>query len=158
VAIHIQPLRGWSMSITFSTGFTCGYSYSTPSGLEHVHYLFHRFHLWLFIFNPFGVDACPLPFPQVSPVAYRLQPLRGWCMSITFSTGFTCGYSYSTPLGLVHVHYLFHRFHLFRQKFRSAKLLPERLFTPPILRLLGKATKRCLCLIPYIFNKTVEVK
>jgi len=37
----------------------------------------HRFHLWLFIFNPFGVD-----------------------FTITITTGCTCGYSYSTPLGL----------------------------------------------------------
>jgi len=32
----------------------------------------------LFIFNPFGVGACPIPKP----------------------TGSTCGYSYSTPTGL----------------------------------------------------------
>jgi len=61
-----------------TTGFTCGYSYSTPLGLArfttfpqvapvaiHIQPLWgwhvfdtktHRFHLWLFIFNPFGVD------------------------------------------------------------------------------------------------------
>jgi hypothetical protein len=40
-------------------------------------------------------------FPQVAPVAIHIQPLWGWYVGGTFSTGCTCGYSYSTPLGLV---------------------------------------------------------
>ncbi len=58
----------------------------------------HRLHLWLFTFNPFGVGVCPLPFPQVAPVAIYIQPL--WGVPFTFSTGCTCGYSHSTPLGV----------------------------------------------------------
>jgi len=50
-----------------------------------------RFHLGLFIFNPYGVVALPGPFPrfhlglfifnpygQVPPGAIHIQPLRGW--------------------------------------------------------------------------------
>ena len=136
--IHIQPLQGWLMPFTFTTGCTCGYSYSTPSGLAYALYiyhrlhlwlfnsystpsgllllhLFHRFHLWLFIFNPFRVGLCPLHLPQVSPVAIHIQPLRG-CFSDTLSTlhstGCTCGYSYSTPSELACALYIYHRLHL----------------------------------------------
>ncbi len=65
-----------------------------------------RFYLGLFIFNPYGVVVGSICSP-----------------------GFTWGYSYSTPTGLWPTSCFTHpRFHLFRQKFRSAKLLPERLF------------------------------
>ena len=101
-AIHIQPLRGWQVFDTFSLGFTWGYSYSTPLGLAGIRYLFPRFHLGLFIFNPYGVGRYSIPFPQVSPGAIHIQPLWGWQVFDTFSPGFTWGYSYSTPLGLTH--------------------------------------------------------
>jgi len=114
VAIHIQPLWGcWQVSDTFSTGCTCGYSYSTPLGLARRGHISHRFHLWLFIFNPFRVGTSGAHFPQVPPVAIHIQPLQGWHVGGTFPTGSTCGYSYSTPLGLLAgIRYLFHRLHL----------------------------------------------
>jgi len=83
VAIHIQPLQGWHVlytfpqvflkTIHFATGCTCGYSYSTPSGLGPLNHLYHRLHLWLFIFNPFGVGASQSSLPQVAPVAIHIQ-------------------------------------------------------------------------------------
>jgi hypothetical protein len=97
-----NPFRVGAGLIPKPTGFTfsgksfaprnfClkGYSYSTLSGLACVRNLFHRLHLWLFIFNPFRVGVCPEPFPQVAPVAIHIQPLQGWRVSGTFSTGFT---------------------------------------------------------------------
>ncbi|GEM_PF-2449251 len=54
VAIHIQPLRGWG----------------PPR-------LFHRLHLWLFIFNPYGVEAL-LPSPGSFLRLFIFRPLRGW--------------------------------------------------------------------------------
>jgi len=70
------------------------------------------------------------------------QPRRGWRIDDAKTHSFTfsgksfaelnfClkGYSHSTPSGLGPLAYLYPRFHLFRQKFRGAKLLPERLFT-----------------------------
>jgi AAA15 family ATPase/GTPase len=50
-----------------------------------------------FIFNPYGVGASGAHFPQVSPVAIHIQPLRGWRIFDAFTTGFTCGY-YLAPL------------------------------------------------------------
>jgi hypothetical protein len=35
-------------------------------------------HLWLFIFNPFGVGTLGTHFPQVAPMAIYIQPLWGW--------------------------------------------------------------------------------
>ncbi len=67
--IHIQPLQGWHVGGIFPTGCTCGYSYSTPSGLARRGHISHRLHLWLFIFNPFGVGVSGAHFPQVAPVA-----------------------------------------------------------------------------------------
>jgi hypothetical protein len=87
-------------------------SHSTPSGLARWAHIFHRFHLWLFIFNPFGVGTLGAHFPQVAPVAIHIQPLWGWNVGRTFPTGSTCGYSYSTPLGLGRWAHIFHRFHL----------------------------------------------
>jgi len=63
-AYRLQPLRGWGLSLTFTPGFTWGYSYSTPSGLGPLSGAFPRFHLGLFIFNPYGVGAPPRPFPR----------------------------------------------------------------------------------------------
>jgi len=63
-------------------------SYSTPSGLARRVHIFPRFHLGLFTFNPFP------------PGAIHIQPLRGWHGFDAFTTGCTCGYSYSTPSGL----------------------------------------------------------
>jgi hypothetical protein len=37
-----------------------------------------RFHLGLFIFNPFRVEAYPAPLPQVPPGAIQIQPFQGW--------------------------------------------------------------------------------
>jgi hypothetical protein len=34
-----------------------------------MHYHYHRLHLWLFRFNPFGVGTLGTHFPQVAPVA-----------------------------------------------------------------------------------------
>jgi len=91
--IHIQPLQGWHVGGIFPTGCTCGYSYSTPSGLARRGHISHRLHLWLFIFNPFRVGTSGAYFPQVAPVAIHIQPLRGWRVGGTFPTGCTCGYS-----------------------------------------------------------------
>jgi len=112
VAIHIQPLRGWRVGGTFPTGCTCGYSYSTPSGLARWWHISHRLHLWLFIFNPFRVGTLGAHFPQVAPVAIHIQPLQGWHVGGTFPTGCTCGYSYSTPSGLARCGHISHRLHL----------------------------------------------
>jgi len=112
VAIHIQPLRGWRVGGTFPTGCTCGYSYSTPSGLGRWGHISHRLHLWLFIFNPFRVGTLGAHFPQVAPVAIHIQPLQGWRVVGTFPTGCTCGYSYSTPSGLARWGHISHRLHL----------------------------------------------
>ncbi len=85
--------------------------------------LFPRFHLGLFTFsgksfaernfclkNPFRVGAYPAPFPQVPPGAIHIQPLRGWAIPRPFP---------QVSPGAIHI---------FRQKFRSAKLLPEKPF------------------------------
>jgi hypothetical protein len=111
---------GVAVGSNVSPGFTWGYSYSTPLGLPlaqmfpqvapgaiqiqplwgwGLHRPFPRFHLGLFIFNPYGVGASctalspgcwgysystplglPLAqmFPQVAPGAIHIQPLRGW--------------------------------------------------------------------------------
>ena len=85
-----------------SPGFTCGYSHSTLSGLARPHTRYHRFHLWLFTFNPFRVGTSPHTLPQVS---LKLLSRYARNESFTFnpygvgafpgpSPGCTCGYSH----------------------------------------------------------------
>ena len=107
---------GVALDLTFSTGFTCGYSYSTPTGLRRSQYLFPRFHLGAiislrsllrFTFNPYGV-----------------------ALDLTFSPGFTWGYSHSTPTGLRRSQYLFPRFHLGLFTFNPYGVALDLTFSP----------------------------
>ena len=63
ILIHIQPLRGWHVGGTFSTGCTKA--------------IISRSELLRFAFTPIGVEALVAHFPQVPPVAIHIQPLSG---------------------------------------------------------------------------------
>ena len=91
----------WTINC-YPEGVKC---HSTPSGLWPPSLTLPRFHLGLFIFNPFRVEAVgwfppgftwgysystpsglrPLVgFPQVSPGAIHIQPLQGWSLCFPF--------------------------------------------------------------------------
>jgi hypothetical protein len=79
----------WNL-LFITPGCTWGYSYSTPIGVGPFPGPFPRFHLGLFIFNPYrGCGPSPA-LPQVSPGAiislrsgrsFIFNPYRGWGVS-----------------------------------------------------------------------------
>jgi hypothetical protein len=71
--INIQPLQGWVvvLRIFVSTGFTGGYFYSTPSGLDVVSYI----------------------SPAVSLLVINFQSMWGWAgWTSSLSTNFISSY------------------------------------------------------------------
>jgi hypothetical protein len=127
---------GSSVPQTKSTGGTCGYSYSTPSGLVR---LFHKPNPLVpsvAIHKTHRFTCGYSQNPQVSPVAIHIQPLWGSFIFNPFGVGsslpqptattkviisrkhllrFTLSrsarYCVSTPLGLVRFYNKIHRFH-----------------------------------------------
>jgi hypothetical protein len=115
-----NPFRGCAF-FTEPTGFTCGYSYSTPFGVDASFVKPTGFTCGYSYSTPFGVISLRELLrlarlsqnPQVAPGAIHIQPLSGlgplsgpfscctWGYYLApHSPGFTWGYSYSTPLGL----------------------------------------------------------
>jgi hypothetical protein len=82
----------WNL-LFITPGCTWGYSYSTPIGVGPFPGPFPRFHLGLFIFNPYrGCGPSPA-LPQVSPGAiislrsgrsFIFNPYRGWALPRAF--------------------------------------------------------------------------
>jgi len=100
----------WNLGLLSRVASYC-VSHSTPSGLwcrgrlipqvppgAIISRRFPRFHLGLFIFNPFRVGASLHIFPQVPPGAIHIQPFQG-CFGLFFLQSHL-GYFTNTIIGI----------------------------------------------------------